>query len=200
MEPLNAARTALLVVHLQHDIADEAGAFGPIFIEESRRNDTLGKSAALIDTVRSAGGRVSYAVIGFEPGYPDLVPNIPLLRMAKDAGAAVRGTWGTELVAEVAPADGDHVQIHTRPNPFEMTPLDLVYRAAGIDTVIVCGIATNASVQSAAQAAAGLGYRAILAADASSAATAAAHDAVLETFGLFGEVAANDEIAAALRG
>ena len=198
METLDAARTALLIVHLQNDIADERGAFGGIFIEESRRNGTLAKAAELIDAARAAGALVAYAVIGFEPGYPDLVANIPLLVMAQQAGAAVRGTWGTELVPEIAAAEGDLIQVHTRPNPFQDTPLDRILRARGIENVIVAGIATNASVEESARAAAGLGYRAILASDASSAATEDAHDAVVAGFPLFGEVATNDELAAAL--
>lgn len=73
-----------------------------------------------------------------------------------------------------------------------------VLRARGVDTIIVCGIATNASVEDAARHAANLGYRVVLAGEAASAATAAAHDATLESFTLFGEVATNAAIAEAL--
>ncbi len=200
MENIESTKAAVLVVHMQYDIADADGAFGGFFAEESRRNGTVVKVASLVETARGAGARVDYAVIGFDPGYPELVPNIPLLAMVKQFGAAVKGTKQTEVVAELAPRAGELVLTHTRTSPFQDSPLDRLYRANGIDTVIVCGISTNASVEDAARHAANLGYRAIIASDASSAATRAAHEATLESFGLFGEVATNDEIAAALAG
>ena len=200
MENINSATTAVLVVHMQYDIAHAEGAFGGFFAEEASRNGTVGKAASLIETARGAGARVDFAVIGFEPGYPELVANVPLLAMVKQFGAAVKGTKQTEVLAELAPLESELVLAHTRTSPFQDTPLDRLYRANGIDTVIVCGIATNASVEDAARHAANLGYRVIIASDASSAATRAAHDATLESFGLFGEVATNDELAAALAG
>lgn len=198
MDTIDARSTALLVVHLQNDIAAENGAFGGLFIEQSRANGTLGKAAALADVVREAGGSVVYLRIGFDPGYDQLVPNVPLLAMVKQFGAAVNGTWQTEIVDEVAPKDGDLVLTHTRTSPFQDSPLDRMLRARGVDTVIVCGIATNASVEDAARHAANLGYRTIISSDASSAATLAAHEATLASFELFGEVADTETLAAAL--
>lgn len=197
MNPVDPTTTALLVVHLQNDIADEKGAFGGFFIEQSRENGTLGKTRALADAVRGAGGSVVYLRIGFDPGYAELVPNAPLLAMVKQFGAAVNGTWQTEIVSEVAPTEDDIVLTHTRTSPFQDSPLDRMLRARGIDTVVVCGIATNASVEDAARHAANLGYRTIIASDASSAATREAHDATLSSFELFGEVADNADLIAA---
>ncbi|NLA65790.1 MAG: cysteine hydrolase [Leucobacter sp.] len=197
MQSLQGAKTALLIVHMQNDIANPEGAFGGFFAEESKRNGTVEKVGSLIEIARAAGASVDYAVIGFEPGYPELVPNVPLLAMVKQFGAAVKGTTQTEVIAELSPRDGELVLAHSRTSPFQDSPLDRYYRSKGIETVIVCGIATNASVEDAARSAANLGYRTIIASDASSAATLAAHEATLESFGLFGEIATNDELQAA---
>jgi nicotinamidase-related amidase len=138
--------------------------------------------------------------IGFEPDYSDLTPNVPLLAMVAQFGALVSGTWQTEIVPEVAPHEGELVLTHTRTSPFQGTPLDAELRAKGIDTLVVLGIATNASVEDAARYAGNLGYRVVLASDASSAATEAAHLATLESFQLLGETKTNAEIAAGLTG
>ena len=61
------------------------------------------------------------------------------------------------------------------------------------------GVATNVSVEGTAREAVNLGYRTLIAADACSAASDAAHQASLETFGLLGEVVTVEEIAAALQ-
>lgn len=198
MNPIDPTAAAVLVVHLQNDIADPAGAFGGFFEAEATRNETLAKTTSLLEAAREASVFVSYARIGFEPGYADLVDNVPLLAMVRQFGAAVTGTWQTEIVSAVEPAEGDLVLTHTRTSPFQDTPLDRIYRARGISTVIVAGIATNASVEDAARHAANLGYRAIIASDASSAATREAHDASLASFGLFGESAANADLIDAL--
>ncbi len=200
MEPLTPAKTALLLVHLENDIADENGAFGGFFIEESRRNDTIGKAAALTRVIRDVGGTVAHARIGFAADYADLVDNVPLLAMVRQFGAVVNDTWQTAFVDEVAPEQDDIVLTHTRTSPFQGTDLDERLRARGVDTLIVAGIATNASVEDAARYAGNLGYRTVIASDASSAATLAAHEATLASFSLFGETASNAEIEAALAG
>ncbi len=198
MEAIEPSRAVLLVVHMQYDIADARGAFGGFFSEEAERNRTVAKVDDLLGTVREAGMHVVYPVIAFENDYSDLVPNVPLLAMVGQFGAAVKGTRQTEVLEELKPQEGELVLLHTRTSPFQDTPLDRLLRARGIDTVIVCGIATNASVEDAARYAGNLGYRTIIASDACSASSLAAHEASLQSLALFGEVADTAQIAAAL--
>jgi nicotinamidase-related amidase len=200
MTSLDPAQTAFIVVHLQNDIADEKGAFGAFFIDESRRNDTVGKAASLLGIARAAGASIFYVRVGFQPDYSDLHPNVPLLAMVAQFGAAVNGTWQTEILPAVAPAEGDVVLTHTRTSPFQGTDLDAQLRARGIENVVVLGIATNASVEDTARYATNLGYRVVLASDACSAGTEAAHLATLDSFQLLGETLTNAEIAEALAG
>lgn len=71
-------------------------------------------------------------------------------------------------------------------------------RAAGIDTVVLFGVATNLSVESTGRSAGDLGYRVVIVPDACEAATDQAHAATLASFALLGEVATADEVLAAL--
>ena len=64
--------------------------------------------------------------------------------------------------------------------------------------MVLFGVATNLSVESTGRSAGDLGYRVVLVADACEAATDQAHAATLASFALLGEVAAADEILAAL--
>lgn len=195
---LDPARTTFIVVHLQNDIVGEGGAFTGFFADEVQRNDTLTKARALTDAAREAGALVAYVRIGFEADYRDLVANCPLLQMVPRFGAAVKGSPLNEIHESVAPASGDLVITHQRTSALQGTPLDAVLRGRGVDTVVVLGVATNASVEDTARHANNLGYRVLIASDASSAGTREAHDATLASFALLGGTATNDELVAAL--
>ncbi|MCB1755558.1 MAG: cysteine hydrolase [Gammaproteobacteria bacterium] len=198
MNPLIPAKTAFIAVHLQNDIVDPKGAFGPIFAAEITRNRTLERANALLEGARERGAAVAFVRVGFAEDYSDMLANVPLLAMGREAGALRNNTWGTEITPAVPPADADIVLTHTRTSPFIASPLDTLLRGRGVDTVVVLGVATNASVEDCARTAANLGYRTIIAAESSSAAETSMHDATLATFALFGETATDAELLEAL--
>ncbi|MCA1307839.1 cysteine hydrolase [Microbacterium esteraromaticum] len=198
MNPLDPTRTAFIAVHLQNDIVAEGGAFAPIFADELERNLTIQKAGELLDVARAAGAFVVFARVGFRSDYRDMVANVPLLQMAKASNALVNDTWQTEITRSLDVAEDDLVLTHTRTSPFHASPLDALLRQRNINNVVVLGVATNASVEDAARTAANLGYRTVVACDASSAATVEAHEAALASFALFGEVATNAQIRGAI--
>jgi nicotinamidase-related amidase len=51
-------------------------------------------------------------------------------------------------------------------NGFDRTVLDTILRLAGVDTLVIVGIATDVAVESTARAASDLGYRTIVVSDA----------------------------------
>ena len=198
MTAIDPARTALVAVHLQNDIVGADGAFAPFFRAEIDRVGTIPTAAQLLDAARAAGPRVIYTRVAWRPGYPDLVANSPLLNIVAQQNCLVEGSRGAAITDEVAPQDGDLVVTHQRVGGFAGNVLDVLLREAGADTVVCCGVATNASVEGTARGASDLGYRVIVAADACSAASAAAHAASIESLGLLGEIATTDELLTAL--
>lgn len=198
MTTIDPARTALVAVHLQNDIVGADGAFASFFRAEVERAGVLEAAAGVLDEVRSAGVKVVYTRVAFQPGYPDLVANSPLLGIVEQNGCLVDGTPGAALCAQTAPQDGDVVVTHQRVTGFQASELDVVLRGAGVDTVIMLGVATNISVEGTARTASDLGYRTIVVSDACSAATGAAHRASLESLGLLAEVVTGEELSALL--
>jgi biuret amidohydrolase len=87
---------------------------------------------------------------------------------------------------------------HRRVGGFHDSDLDHVLRSAGVDTVAVLGVATNASVEGTARGASDLGYRVLVVSDACSAATPEAHAASVESMGLLAEITTTDDVIAAL--
>ena len=64
------------------------------------------------------------------------------------------GSWGWEIVAELAPGVDDTVLRKVRYDAFYGTPLDHLLRLWGVDTLIICGTLANISVQYTAASAA----------------------------------------------
>jgi nicotinamidase-related amidase len=84
-------------------------------------------------------------------------------------------------------------------NGFDRTVLDTILRLAGVDTLVLVGIATDVAVESTARAASDLGCRTIVVSDACTADTDEAHAHALDVFQKwFGETPTADEVLSAL--
>jgi nicotinamidase-related amidase len=141
---------------------------------------------------------VVYTRVAFAEGHRDLVTNIPLLGVVAQQQCLLDRTPAAEIIDELRPAADDWIVTNTKVSAFAASDLDERLNAAGINTVVLFGVATNLSVESTGRSAGDLGYRVVLVADACEAATDQAHDATLASFALLGEVVTADEILAAL--
>jgi nicotinamidase-related amidase len=199
MIAVDNSRTAMLVCHLQTDIIQNPQALGQMFGPEVARREVVGHAGRLLDAARSADVTRILIRIAWREGGANLLANMPLLRAAKDMGVLIDGTPGADFVPELKTGHDDLVVTHHRPNPFTGTDLHTILQVRGVDTVIVCGVATNMIVQITTFGAADLGYRVVVAEDGCSAATPEAHEASIESLGLAAEITTVDEVAEALR-
>lgn len=78
----------------------------------------------------------------------------------------VAGAPNTRIVVELRPSVGEHVVTKASGGAFTKTELDAWLRGRGIDTIVVAGLMTHLAVHLTASDAAVLGYRVIVAADA----------------------------------
>ncbi|WP_308817230.1 cysteine hydrolase family protein [Pseudonocardia alni] len=191
-------RTAVIAVHFQNDIVGPDGAFAGFFRAEVERTGVIASAARLLAGARDAGATVIYTRVAWQPGHTDLDANSPLLGMVAQTQCLQDGSAGAAIVDEVAPQDGDGVVTHKRVGGFAGSELDATLKAAGIDTVVFAGVATNASVEGTARDASDLGYRTVVVADACSAGSETAHAASLESLGLLAEISSVDEVLAGL--
>lgn len=196
---LEASKTALLVVHLQNDIVSPGTAFGSLFEPEATARSTVAQCNAAMASLRTSGGLVVPLRIAFNPDFSDLSPNVPLLQIVAGAGCLKEGTPGAEIVGALDVTPAELVVTHTRPGPFTGSVLQELLDQRGIVNVVVCGVATNASVEGAVRQSADLGYSTFFLTDACSAADAAAHEASLASMGLFGTPLTVEEFATDLR-
>jgi nicotinamidase-related amidase len=185
---LDPTHTAVIAIDFQHDIVGPDGAFAAMFSAEVERTQVIPAAARLLDDARAAGIKIVHSRGTFRPGHTDLVANIPLLANVKAYGCLIDGSTGATIVEALTPHDGDIVLKHHRVSCFHGTELDVVLRGAGIDTLVLTGVATNLAVESTARAGADLGYRIIVVSDACATTSEHAHDAALASLAMFADV------------
>lgn len=105
-----------------------------------------------------------------------------------------------EIVPEMKPEEfRDFIITKRQWGAFYGTELDARLRRRGIDTIVLCGIATDFGVESTARFAYEFGYNQIFAEDAMTGLSAEGHrHAIQEIFPLIGNVRRTEEILAAL--
>ncbi len=115
-----------------------------------------GGLVAALDRARAAGIPVIYANDNegvWDGDAPGLVRK------------AVEGRGG-ELVAAIAPQEGDRFVVKPRYSAFDHTPLDIILRDLGIERILLAGAATEACVVQTAVDAREQGFKVTVLADA----------------------------------
>jgi nicotinamidase-related amidase len=104
-----------------------------------------------------------------------------------------------QIVPELGPQEGDFVITKRQWGAFYGTELDLECRRRGVTTIVLCGIATNISVESTARFAYEYGYNQIFVEDAMSAMSVEEHAfTITTTLPRLGLVRATEDILASL--
>lgn len=106
----------------------------------------------------------------------------------------------SEIVPELGPTAGDYVITKKQWGAFYGTDLDLQLRRRKIDTIVLCGIATNIGVESTARDAYEYGYQQIFVEDAMNAISAQEHKNTIQTvFPRIGRVRKTEDVLAGLK-
>lgn len=95
------------------------------------------------------------------------------------ADLCMDGSWGQQIIDELAPVPTDLILKKYRYSAFAGTSLDLLLRSASIKTAICCGVSTNVCVESTAREAFSNDYYVVIPADACASWDANLHEAAL---------------------
>jgi nicotinamidase-related amidase len=200
MDRLDPARTALMMVHMAKGVAGDVDTpFNRMFRHRAEETGIIKVQARLLEGFRTAKAKVVYTLVTYQPGFPGVRPNSPLFRTAIAANTLLEGTPAVEVIDELAPRPGEPVVRGQAANGFDRTVLDTILHLAGVDTLVLVGVATDVAVESTARGACDLGYRTIVVSDACTADSDEAHArslAVLQKW--FGETPTADEVLSAL--
>jgi nicotinamidase-related amidase len=167
---LDPSRTAVVVVEMQNDLVHESLAGGEglsgKLAEAVRERGVLPRLRELLDACRSHGVRVLYATKERHPSIPQ-PSNAPIYRFgSKRPDFLGAGTWGAQVVDEIAPRPGDLVLPRfTSIDPSHGSDLWAVVRNLGAMTLVVGGVSTNMAVEGTVRGAANRGLRVLVVED-----------------------------------
>jgi nicotinamidase-related amidase len=188
---LEPSRTALVVIDLQRGIAGMPGAPRP-------GTEVVARAAQIAAALRAAGGTVVLVHVVRSPDGKDGLKPITDAPPAWGGGRQVPPDWA-DIAPELGPEPGDVVITKRQWGAFYGTELDLQLRRRGVDTIILCGISTNAGVESTARDAYERGYQQVFVEDAMAARDAEEHRHTVTTlFPRIGRVRSTEDVLAAL--
>jgi nicotinamidase-related amidase len=147
--------TALLLMDLQAGIVSRVGSDAGYL---SRINTAA-------EAARSASFPVLWITISFRPGHPEVSPRNKNFSALTASGALVDTDPGAGLHPDLDPQDTDIVVVKKRVSAFAGSDLDVVLRAADVDSLVLAGIATSGVVLSTLRQAADLDFRLTVLAD-----------------------------------
>lgn len=195
------AQTALVVIDLQKEFFVEG--LGECF-DEMRA--ILPRVKKLIAVARDLNCRVIHTRESYQPDLSDVNAYRQSLGYVGKPGPLGRfcilGEPGHEFIEEARPLTDETVIDKASFGAFYNTGLDDLLRQQGMDHLILCGVTTQACVQSTLREAVDRGYWCLTVADCCAALDPGMHDAALELIAgeghLFGWVADVQDVATAV--
>jgi ureidoacrylate peracid hydrolase len=175
---LELDRAALIVVDMQNAYCSAGGYLDRVGFDVTGSAPVIAEARRVIDACKAAGIRVIYLQNGFEADLRDVGgETAPVwhksnaLRFMREnpewsGRLLTKGSWDHAIVDELKPTAHDLVVHKSRYSGFAGTNLDQILSAARIETLLVCGVATNVCVESTIRDAYHREYFPIMIADA----------------------------------
>ena len=160
---IDLSRTAVLVIDMQNDFGAKGGMFDRAGIDITGIGRAVAPTGRALAAARARGIPVIYLAMQHRPDLADMGDEAAPHRIkhgplgvgatvsTPDGGSGrilVSGSWGTEIVPELAPAPGDIVVAKHRYSGFFETPLDSILRRLGARHLVVTGCSTSVCVES----------------------------------------------------
>ncbi|HEY1515566.1 MAG TPA: isochorismatase family cysteine hydrolase [Solirubrobacteraceae bacterium] len=152
---VDPATTALVVIDMQNDLVKTGGS---LIVPDAEA--TVPAIGRLLEVARASRMHVVYSQDTHRRGDPEweIWPD-----------HCLEGSWGWQIVTELAPGAGDTVLRKGRYDAFYGTALDRLLRLWGVHTLVICGTIANVAVQYTAASAALRWYGVVIPRDAISA-------------------------------
>lgn len=190
---LDPARTALIVIDMTKRVFSLESYPHPI-------QEMLARTVRLVDAFRQVGSFVVLVRVASIDGKDVLKPITDPLPDVLRRNASVQRTedW-SDFVSELGSHPFDHLVTKHQWGAFFGTDLDVQLRRRGIETIVLCGIATNIGVETTAREAYQYGYNQVFATDAMNAYSEEEHQHTCAyIFPRMGRIRSTEEIVAAI--
>jgi len=200
---MDPQKTAVVLVEFQNDFTSEGGALHGAVADSMAATDMITHTQEAVAAARAAGVTIIHAPIQFAEGYGEITSHpYGILKGVVDTNAFVKGSWGADFVADVAPQPGDIVLEGKRGlDAFASTNLDFILRSKGIETVALGGFLTNCCVESTMRSAYEKGFEVVTLTDCVGATSAEEHaNAITYDYPMFSKPMTAAEFAETLGG
>lgn len=160
-ELIDPKHTAVLVIDIQNDYCSKGGHRDRLGLQLVVGRETLIRNIkSLIEEARRAKVLIVYTQQTDLPNHMShsasmlyrLTKLVPSTRTPEEKFSqetkAIEGTWGWKIVNDVKPLEDDLVVRKHRASAFVGTDLDILLRANNIKTLAICGVVTQACVES----------------------------------------------------
>lgn len=186
---IDARKSALVVIDLQQGIVSRSCA-------PYEASTVVARASAIARAMRAVGGLVILVHVASHDGKDLLRPEVddpPPIRRE------VSGDWSA-IVPQLGPEPTDLLITKRQWGAFYGTDLDLQLRRRGIQTVLLCGIATGMGVDTTGREAYQHGYQLVFLEDAMTGLSVQEHEHCIERiFPRLGKIRSSDEVLAALK-
>jgi len=178
---MRSTKAVLIVVDVQNDFCHSEGAFSKKNVDLSHIQKIIVPN--IVSLIRKC--RKSNLPIIFIRTIHSGWTNSPSWQgriggMAKKTPICLPDSWGAKFY-KVKPDSSDCIVTKHRYSAFTGTDLDLILRSKGIETVLICGVATNVCVETTARDGFNLNYNVILIEDCCGAFSLEEHESALNS-------------------
>ena len=150
---------ALLLIDFQESFCREGGVSAAQVAPEVQARGTLGHARRCLDAARGREDLVVFVHLAFDAKHRNRTNRTFRFDEHERARRYMAGSADSAIVSELAPAADELVLEKGSIGPFASTILDEVLRAANVEQLAICGVATHLAVESAARDASDRGYR-----------------------------------------
>lgn len=146
---LNPKETAVLICKFQNDFASPEGKIYETVQEVMDSNNMKNNAVAFVNFARNMGCQIIHCPISLEPGQHQIT-HMPygVIQRIREADALTYGEWGSQIIDEMTPVEGDWIVPKYGMCAFSSSNLDEDLRSRDIQNIIVLGFLTNGSVES----------------------------------------------------
>lgn len=177
--------TALLMIDMQRGFIEPGFSVARIGFPVTRLQAAIEPCRRLLAAARHAGLAIAHTRYVFEPGLRDggVMVNLMLPELRRE-NALVRGTPDADIIADLAPAEGEPVFDKNRPSALLGTGCEAWLQEAGIRRVIVAGVTTSCCIETSVRDLSQRNYEVTIAGDAVAEYDEERHMVALKTLGL----------------
>ena len=187
--PIDVSSLALVICDMQNDFISDKGAFAIHSGKTQPGKSIVPIIRMVLHAARAARLPIFYTkVVNRKDGVGQSV------RTSRRIGALMEGTWGIEIIDELAPTAEDFVIVKWRFSAFYATGFEAMLRSLKIKTIALCGVSTSGGIDSNARDAEYRDYNVIVLGDGCADKNQKLHEADLERLGsTFGRVMNSSE-------